>query len=72
MGTNSSRRVLDLANMVDEVIIRSHIQLQQMLQQRRREQARYYAAELNVAAFLDACFSVIHVIYIVHRHNMRL
>jgi len=57
VGTNRSQRVLDLANMVDEVIIRSHIQPQQTSQQRRCGQARYHAAEeLNVAAFLDACF----------------
>ena len=74
VGTNRSQRVLDLANMMDEVIIRSHIQLQQMLQQRRCEQVHYHAAEeLHVAAFLDACFSVLHVIsYVVHRHSMCL
>jgi len=54
-----------MANMVDEVIIRSHIQPQQSSQQRRCGQARYHAAEeLHVTAFLDACFSVLHVIYV--------
>jgi len=52
-----------LANVVDEVIIRNRIQPQQTSQQWRCGQARYHAAEeLNVAAFLDACFSVLHVI----------
>jgi len=69
-----SRRVLDLANMANEVIIRSHIQPQQTSQQLRCGQARYHAAEeFNVAAFLDACFSMLYVIYVgLHRHNMRL
>ena len=72
VGTNRSRRVLDLENMVDEVIIHSHIQPQQM-QQRRCGQARYHAAEeLNVTTFLDAFFSLLRVIYVVHQHNIRL
>jgi len=43
--------------MVDEVIIRSHIQPQQTSQQRRCGQVRYHAAEgIHVAAFLGDCF----------------
>jgi len=59
VGTNRSRRVLDLVNVVDEVIIRSHIQPQQTSQQRRCGQARYHAAEeLNIASTLDfQCFA---------------
>jgi len=58
VGTNRSRRVLDLANVVDEVIIRSHIQPQQTSQQQRCRQAHYHVAEeLHVAAFLDAFFN---------------
>jgi len=73
VGTNRSRRVLDLGNVVDEIILYSHIQPQQTLQQRRCRQARYHAAEeLNVTTFLVACFSMLSVIYVVHQHNMRL
>ena len=70
VGTNRSRRVLDLASMLDEVISRSHIQPQQTSQQRRCGQAHYHAAEeLYVAAFLDTCFWVLHVVHVVHWHN---
>jgi len=65
--------MLDLANMMDEIIIRSHIQPQQTSQFATAEvwQARYYAAEeLSLVAFLVACFSVLHIIYVVHLHNM--
>jgi len=62
-----------VANIVDEVKISSHIQPQQLSQQQRCGQACYHAAEeLNVASLLDGCFSVLHVIYVVHWHNMRL
>jgi len=72
LGTNRSQGVLDLANMLDEVLISSHIQPQQTSQQQRCGQARYHAAEeLHVAAFLDACFLMLHVIYVVQQHNVR-
>jgi len=73
VGTNRSRRMLDLANVVDEVLIFSRIQPQQTSQQQRCGQACYHAAEeLHVVAFLDACFSMLHVIYVVQQHNMHL
>jgi len=59
--------VLDLANIVDGVIIRSR---SRCVNSGGVGEARYLAAEeLDVAAFLDACFSVLHVIYVVLWHN---
>jgi len=47
--------------------------MQQTSQQQRCGQARYHATEeLHLAAFFDACFSMLHVIYVVQQHNMRL
>ena len=73
IGTNRNQRMLDLANMVDGVIICSCIQLQQKSQHRRCGQARYHEAEeLHLMAFHDDSFSVLQAIYVVPRCNMRL
>jgi len=63
------RRVLRVANMVDEVMIRSHVQPQQTSQQQRcgghgALSCSGRTPRVHVAPFLDACFSTLHILFI--------